>query len=161
MNTRLCSLAYFSRNALQGSPAELAAQIHDILARARTNNQRSGITGALLFSDGCFAQVLEGPPDAVEAIFETIQCDPRHCEVTLLSLQPVAERSFGSWSMAFGGLDGVSVDPQLGPQGMDQADTILATGAGQQLLAALRDVVRRDDLARRLDGGGAVSGSAA
>lgn len=154
MSPALCSLAYFSRNAVLGGPAELSAQIHDILLRARANNQRHDVTGALLFSDGCFAQVLEGPAESVEAIFETIQCDPRHAEVTILHLHPVAERSFGKWSMAFGGIDGVSIDPQLGGQGMDQADTILTTDAGQQLLASLHSVVRRDDLGRQLDAAG-------
>ena len=149
MSDTLCSLAYFSRNAMVGSPAELASQIQDILQRARHNNQQQGVTGALLFSDGCFAQVLEGPSAAVEGIFETIQCDPRHSEVTILHLHPVAERSFGQWSMAFGGIDGVSVDPQLAHQGMAQADQILASQAGQNLMAALRNVVYRDDLSRR------------
>ncbi len=149
MTDTLCSLAYFSRNAMTGSPAELASQIQDILQRARHNNQQHGVTGALLFSDGCFAQVLEGPPAAVEGVFESIQCDPRHSEVTILHLHPVPERSFGQWSMAFGGINGVSVDPQLADQGMAQADQILASPAGQNLLAALRNVVYRDDLSRR------------
>lgn len=154
MNPALCSLAYVSRNALAGGPAELASQIQDILLRARASNQRHDVTGALLFSDGYFAQVLEGPAEAVEAIFETIQCDPRHADVTILHLHPVAERSFGKWSMAFGGIDGVSIDPQLGGQGMEQAGTILATDAGKQLLASLHSVVRRVDLGRQLDAGG-------
>jgi hypothetical protein len=51
--------------------------------------------------------------------------------------------------MAFGGIEGVSCDPKLQNDGMSPADGILATVAGQNLLLALRNVVHRDDLARR------------
>jgi hypothetical protein len=149
MSELLHSLAYFSRNAITGNPAEVRTEIDAILASARRNNQRNAVTGALLFSDGCFAQVLEGPREAVEAIFETIQCDPRHREVTILHLHEVDQRSFGEWSMAFAGLDGISVDPKIDADGMRAHDDILTTAAGQNLLAALRSVVQRDDMARR------------
>jgi hypothetical protein len=103
----------------------------------------------LLFSDGCFAQVLEGAREDIEAIFETIQCDQRHSDVTIMHLHEVHERSFGDWSMAFGGIDGVSAQAQLEGDGISPVDDILTREAGANLLAALRSVVRRDDLARR------------
>jgi hypothetical protein len=149
MTDPLFSLAYFSRNAIEGNGPEIQTQIAQILASARRNNATHGVTGALLFSDGCFAQVLEGQRCNVEGVFESIQCDPRHCDVTILHLHEVERRSFGEWSMAFGGIEGVSRDPQLRDDGMSPADGILATVAGQNLLLALRNVVYRDDLARR------------
>jgi hypothetical protein len=149
MSDPLYSLAYFSRNAIAGDLPQVQADIAQILRTARRNNAASGVTGALLFSDGCFAQVLEGRRPDVEAIFEAIQCDPRHRDVTILHLHEVAHRSFGAWSMAFGGIDGVSVDPKIDADGMTAPDNILATVAGQNLLLALRNVVHRDDLARR------------
>jgi hypothetical protein len=57
--------------------------------------------GTLLFNRGCFAQVLEGPREAVERTFERIQRDPRHADVMPLEFAPVARRGFPSWSMAF------------------------------------------------------------
>jgi hypothetical protein len=145
----LFSLAYFSRNAIEGTASQMQADIARILASARRNNARHGVTGALLFSDGCFAQVLEGRREDVEAVFETIQCDPRHSDVTIMHLHEIDERSFGQWSMAFGGIDGVSADPRIDADGMGPVDGILAMQAGTNLLAALRSVVHRDDLARR------------
>jgi hypothetical protein len=145
----LYSLAYFSTNAIEGTQEQVRKSIEQILLTARRNNVRHGITGALLFSDGCFAQVLEGARDDIEAIFETIQCDARHRDVTVMHLHPVAERSFGAWSMAFAGVDGVSIDPGLTGDAAACADAILASAAGQNLLAALRGVVHRDDLGRR------------
>lgn len=66
-----------------------------------------------------------------------------------MSLHDVSHRSFGAWSMAFGGIEGVSVDSKIDADGMTAPDNILATEAGQNLPAALRHVVHRDDLARR------------
>jgi hypothetical protein len=149
MTEPLFSLAYFSRNAIEGTSDEMQAAIAAILASARRNNARHGVTGALLFSDGCFAQVLEGAREDVEMVFETIQCDPRHKDVTIMHLHEVEERSFGEWSMAFGGINGVSVDPRINADGMGPVDGILALRAGTNLLAALHSVVHRDDLARR------------
>ena len=149
MNEQLYSLAYFSRNAITGSPEMVHAEIQNILECARRNNRANGVTGALLFSDGCFAQVLEGRQDDVEAIFETIQCDARHADVTILHLHPVERRSFAAWSMAFAGISGVSQDPGIQAECMGTTDDVMATVAGRNLLAALQSVVHRDDVARR------------
>jgi hypothetical protein len=149
MSELLFSLAYFSRNAIEGTPQQVHAHIEEILTSARRNNGKHGVTGALLFSDGCFAQVLEGARGDIEEIFETIQCDPRHKDVTIMHLHPIEQRGFGEWSMAFAGIEGVSNDPQLLADGMGTTDGILTTPAGKSLLAALHSVVRRDDVARR------------
>jgi len=77
--------------------------VDDILAKSRRNNARSGITGALMFNAGCFAQVLEGPLASVEDAFERIQQDERHGEVSLLALDPIADRTFPNWAMGFVG----------------------------------------------------------
>lgn len=95
--------------------------LEGILAAARRNNARVGVTGALLYSARRFAQVLEGPAEAVEAIFETIQCDTRHDQIAVLEVSSPAERAFADWSMAFVGeapvtaadLDGPEAAPRL------------------------------------------------
>jgi len=94
-------LVYYSRNHIQADTADFEEEVADILARSRDNNSRDGITGALLFNAGCFAQVLEGPLDCVESAFERIQQDERHGEVSLLTLEPIAARSFPNWAMGF------------------------------------------------------------
>ena len=100
--TDTCRLVYYSRNRL-APEAMHAGVIDEILAVSRENNRRVGVTGALMFNAGCFAQVLEGPAEAVEAVFERIQQDERHGDVSLLSLGPVADRAFSTWSMGFVG----------------------------------------------------------
>lgn len=103
MTQDLCRLVYYSRNRIDSAPDALADQIHAILAASRRNNAHAGVTGALMFNAGCFGQVLEGPRAAVEAVFERIQQDERHGEVSLLSVGPVQARAFETWSMGFVG----------------------------------------------------------
>lgn len=97
----LFRIIYVSRNLLPEPAAE--AELERILHHARRRNAALGIAGALLFSDDCFAQALEGPGPAVEAVFEAIQRDPRHAEVVVLEAAPVAAPEFGAWSMAYAG----------------------------------------------------------
>ena len=99
----LYRLVYYSRNAIVGDAAALAAAITSILAKSRINNKRVGVTGALMFNSACFAQVLEGSRSAVEDVFERIQQDERHGEVSLLAFEPAPARSFENWSMGFVG----------------------------------------------------------
>ena len=99
----LYRLIYTSRNLLAGDEGERDAAVAGILAVSKRNNARVGVTGALLFNAGSFAQVLEGPRAAVEITFERIQRDPRHSDVSVLQCEPVATRGFPNWSMAFVG----------------------------------------------------------
>jgi len=99
----LYRLVYASKNLLQGSDAEIAQAVSQILDASQRNNARVGVTGALMFNAGAFAQVLEGPQQGVESTFERIQCDPRHGDVTVLQCGSAESRSFTNWSMAFVG----------------------------------------------------------
>jgi FtsZ-binding cell division protein ZapB len=96
-------LVYTSRNLLEGGEEEQKAAIAGLLAVSKRNNARVGVTGALLFNGGSFAQVLEGSRAAVETTFERIQRDPRHSDVAVLQCEPVAARGFPNWSMGFVG----------------------------------------------------------
>ena len=82
----------------------------DLLSRARQRNQGLGITGMLLYKDGNWLQVLEGPDRAVNEIFGRIRRDPRHQDVTPVVEEPIAERQFDHWSMGFRNLAGREAD---------------------------------------------------
>lgn len=101
MSEPLMRVVYVSHNTIKGDDEYLSQQIEDILDNARQLNQQAGITGALMFNRGLFAQVLEGPAAAIEETFERIQCDQRHAEVLMIACDPVTERSFDQWSMAY------------------------------------------------------------
>jgi hypothetical protein len=103
MPETLHQLVYYSRNEVSGDQVSFAAEVNSILEASRRNNEAVGITGALLFNAGVFAQVLEGSLEAIEATFERIQQDERHGDVSLLALEPITHRSFTNWAMGFVG----------------------------------------------------------
>ncbi|SHE77836.1 Sensors of blue-light using FAD [Modicisalibacter ilicicola DSM 19980] len=105
MDSTLYRLVYLSRNTIVGDDSRLQEEIDDILKASRRNNSRAQVTGALMFNSGCFAQVLEGPHDKIQETFERIQCDARHTHVSVLAFDPVHERGFSEWNMAYVGQD--------------------------------------------------------
>lgn len=75
--------------------------LFNLLTQARLRNQRLQITGHLLYLDGTFTQCIEGPPDSIEQLWQSLLRDDRHRDVQLLSRQPTEQRRFTEWSMAF------------------------------------------------------------
>jgi hypothetical protein len=132
MTEPLYRLVYVSRNCIGGDGAGLRREVESILHTARALNARHGITGALLFNEHCFAQVLEGGLDAVQETFERIQCDARHDEAVVLSMEAVGGREFAGWSMAFEGdrspalatFDELTASADLDPASLDGAQVL-------------------------------------
>ena len=75
--------------------------LKELLKVARRNNKANNISGMLLYSEGVFMQVLEGPRDKVQQTFDHINEDPRHHSVIILSQSLIEERQFGEWEMGF------------------------------------------------------------
>lgn len=108
LSVPLLRVAYFSRNAMRLPAEEIMWEVDRILESAQRNNAARGVTGALLFNNGAFAQVLEGEGAAVEEIFNRIQMDDRHHDIVVLESDWVNSRLFGRWSMGFAGQDAVA-----------------------------------------------------
>lgn len=77
------------------------AQLDKLLTNCRASNDRSGVTGVLVYRQREFLQLLEGEADHVLALYQRIEDDQRHQQVYKLWDGPITERSFASWSMAF------------------------------------------------------------
>ncbi len=94
--TLLFSLAYCSRAVRHLNSAEIDA----IVSKARVNNAQQHITGWLVYGSGIFFQWLEGERVAVKRLMNSINADPRHNTVVVLSeSEEVRERLFGDWDM--------------------------------------------------------------
>ncbi|MDM9627643.1 BLUF domain-containing protein [Rhizobium sp. S152] len=93
-------LVYYSRNSCPNLGHQ---EIDAILRVSRRNNAAGGVTGALMFDEGYFAQVLEGAQSAIEETFERIQMDPRHYDVQIVDFSPVSDRTFHHWAMTYTG----------------------------------------------------------
>jgi hypothetical protein len=77
------------------------AAVQAILHVARRRNAQLDVTGCLLFSGRCFAQVLEGSEQSVATLARTIGADPRHVGVRVLSRSRRAEREYADWRMGY------------------------------------------------------------
>jgi hypothetical protein len=73
-----------------------------LLMQARALNERHQVTGALVYGAGQFMQVMEGEEAVVKDLYARVAQDARHYDVRTLAEGPIATRSFGQWSMAFG-----------------------------------------------------------
>jgi hypothetical protein len=144
----LAQITYVSRRSATLAPDDARAEVGEILGVARTANPQHGVTGALLSNPHAFAQILEGPADEVERIFDRIRLDPRHHDVVVVSSRTVAERSFPDWSMGFtasSGDDEVEVASDL----LERAFAAAQHGEDPDLADAVVDLIQtRISLAR-------------
>ena len=85
-----------------------AEVIEEIGEQSKRNNERVGVTGVLMASGGLFYQVLEGPEEAVDEVYERIVADGRHTDLLLLSTETEVDRMFPDWSMETINLDAES-----------------------------------------------------
>jgi hypothetical protein len=96
---RLFRILYFSENHLDYDRGSLSEQLGSILEVSQSNNERDGISGALMFDDLWFIQALEGDRDAVWKSVDRIRGDGRHRQLTIVNAQDIESRSFERWSM--------------------------------------------------------------
>lgn len=103
----LVQIVYVSRSTFTAMPAQFGIEpsVARILAQSRLNNSRRGLVGALYFGDGCFFQCLEGRAEAIDALWASLQRDPRHSDLQVLSRQEIKRTSFRQWSMKYVPLD--------------------------------------------------------
>ena len=140
----LISLTYLSTATRPFSKDELA----ELLAKSRESNTRRGVTGMLLYKDGSFAQVLEGPAEQVDALYDKISRDPRHRAVTPILRRRIAERQFAEWSMGFRNVGDMTPDELQGysdflePGSSDLSNLTRQPGHALTMLLAFRDAVR-------------------
>lgn len=102
------------------STARPGLEHHDLLAImsvAQSNNQRSGITGLILFNGFNFMQCIEGERAAAHDCLRRIERDDRHSGMTIISQREMPARQFNQWRM---------VGPSL-PAQSDFADTDLSS----------------------------------
>ena len=151
----LARLVYVSQKTGNCSVSDLT-QILDV---ARAHNRQKGITGLLCFNGHSFLQVLEGPPEAVNALYNRIVRDSRHSEARLLAYDDTIEAPiFRDWSMGY--VHSLDLDPSVlnpfFPEGQFQPETL----DGVSALMFLASVARQHhglDRGRSSDSSASVS----
>lgn len=90
-------LIYLSSATRPMSDEDLEA----ILSKARGKNEGLDVSGLLLYSDGDFFQLLEGPLKVIQDLYAVIQVDDRHTGCIEIVCEPIEKREFEDWSMGF------------------------------------------------------------
>jgi Sensors of blue-light using FAD len=98
-NMSLVQLVYHSRMIDTSAGLSRLANFRLIHDTAMKINRLNSISGFLIFTTAHFVQVLEGQREAVVETYERIKRDPRHHDVTLVSLASAQFRSFPTWLM--------------------------------------------------------------
>lgn len=114
-------------------------QLIQLLRRSREANERAGLTGMLLYSEGSFFQVLEGESAAVDALARRIDTDARHRNMIVIIREPIPRRAFEDWSMGFATVSADELSRIVGRNDFFEQRSCLAeltAGRAQKLLAA-------------------------
>jgi hypothetical protein len=127
-------LSYTSRRTFCSETGTAAEEVAAIQRNASEHNQRVGLMGALVASSSRFAQVLEGPRDVLERIFERICRDDRHDDVLVTSFAPIDTPAFADFQLIT-----IAFDDAAAPEG---------DSSGEAMLAHLRAAMDRLDLVR-------------
>ena len=75
--------------------------LHQLLIHCRRNNAAASVTGALLYHNGYFMQLIEGPLGAINSIYDHIQADSRHEVLSVLFEDEISARFFPDWTMGY------------------------------------------------------------
>jgi hypothetical protein len=144
----LVCLVYASRATDLFSPSQLS----ELIRSSAERNAFRDISGALLYCDGFFVQMLEGEEWVVRDCYEKIAGDPRHRDVLELVCLPITKRSFGGWAMSL--LHQESTDPadvrriRKVVSRIDQASIAQKMGLpAQQMLAELKAAIEKQSAA--------------
>ncbi|HEY0817426.1 MAG TPA: BLUF domain-containing protein [Rhizobacter sp.] len=76
------------------------AMLEALLVEARQLNLESGVTGALIYSDGIFMQYFEGEHGPMAQTYERIRKSRKHSRLVELMNEPAHAREFPDWQMA-------------------------------------------------------------
>ncbi len=109
--------------------------LRTLLEEARQQNAAQRITGALVYGNEQFVQIIEGEESVLAALYEHLLLDPRHTQLVKFADKAIDHRSFTDWSMAYRSISdeqarGLAAyvpltELDLAPDGLGLTDTLL------------------------------------
>ena len=100
--------------------------LEEILDDARRGNLARDVTGALVYADGVFLQVLEGEADVLDSLLASIRADTRHEALKVFFNADITRRAFEDWRMAYLDSETHDVAGWVGLDGSVSLDALLA-----------------------------------
>ena len=97
----LQSLLFVSTSLI--ASADEAHEIKSILAIGEQRNAKLGVTGALVVTHRHFAEIIEGPADALAELMISIRRDRRHADLSEVDCLGIDRPTFARWAMAYHG----------------------------------------------------------
>jgi hypothetical protein len=125
-----------------------ATDLEKILTDARAGNELRNVTGALVYVDGVFFQILEGEETVLRNLMANIASDTRHHSVKVFYEAQVDVRAFESWTMAYLAPTAQEVSAWAGLPAATTVEEVLADvnrdpdRVPRTLLTALKTLVR-------------------
>ena len=107
--------------------------IEEILEGSRQRNDESGITGLLIYHDGSFIQMLEGPEEAVVETYGRIEKDQRHTRITKVFSGESDQRYFPDWKMSYEVIDDETARKIEGFEPMSSSVEFVAANESQHM----------------------------
>ena len=95
------SLLFISDSLLQADERE--RELRDIVSTTMRNNGWLQLSGALVYSQTRFTQLIEGPAGSVDLMMSRIMADPRHANIRIISRDRRRDRRLLSWKLAYSG----------------------------------------------------------
>lgn len=123
-------LIYVSE-ARQGLRAD---DLFRIVEQSARNNPSADLTGFLIYRNGRFLQLLEGPLMSIETLLAQLSADDRHRSLEVVGRLPITERSFPRWRMRRIG------DDEDALAALEHA--LVTEGRGRALPEVVRDFLR-------------------
>ena len=133
---------------------ELAdTELRSLLEQSRVVNHQHQVSGMLLYVEGCFMQLLEGPQARVEQLYENICRDVRNHSNVIIDQGAIEERFFDTWHMGFAAIsrhDLDSTDAYLALRGLSilEGRARRLSGAVELLQEFYRNNAHRDAVPR-------------
>lgn len=78
-----------------------SSEIVEILQQTESRNNKHGINGLLVFSDGTFFEVIEGEKMMIKELFETIREDGRHKNLIVIFEKDIPKKLFDDKDSTF------------------------------------------------------------
>lgn len=76
-----------------------AVDLVEIVQVAARDNPSRDITGFLLFRNGTFMQLIEGPRENLMKLLDKLGSDPRHTDIRIEMDMPISQRHYPNWKM--------------------------------------------------------------
>jgi hypothetical protein len=112
-------------------------ELEELLTDIRERNQKQDVTGLLLYNDGSFIQIIEGPKEVIHNLYDKIKMDKRHSNIVLLLEDLINKRAFPDWSMGY-----YSITKEQGKRIPGYSDFMNADNPSDFLKGACKEVMR-------------------